>query len=251
MRIDVVTVFPEMVETVGRFGVTGRARERGRVELVCWNPRDFSHDRHRTVDDRPYGGGPGMVMTPAPISAAIAAALSAHERRVKVIYTSPAGRLLDDAGSRRLAEEPGLVILAGRYEGVDQRALDALVDEEWSIGDYVLSGGELAAMVMIDALTRHLPGVLGNEESASRDAFAAGMLGWPQYTRPESFSGADVPPVLLGGDHEAIRRWRLKQALGRTWMRRPDLLRKVILTTEMQELLCEFQDEQENEDRAT
>ena len=227
MRVDVITLFPAMFDALTQHGVTGRAIQRGMLHLGLWNVRDYAHDRHRTVDDRPYGGGPGMVMQVQPLREAIHAATAADATPVRVIYLSPQGRRLDQAGVRELAAVPRLILVAGRYEGVDERVLQADIDEEWSIGDYVLSGGELAAMVMIDAVARLLPGVLGHEDSAQQDSFAddgLGLLDYPHYTRPEEVDGKRVPEVLLSGDHQAIARWRQKQALGRTWLRRPDLL---------------------------
>lgn len=243
MRIDVISIFPPMFEAVTAYGVTGRAVARGLLTVEVWNPRDFTSDRNRTVDDRPYGGGPGMVMMAAPLAATLAAARAAQAPGVKVAYLSPEGRRLDQAGARELAARPGLILLAGRYEGVDERLLETAVDEEWSIGDYVLSGGELAAMVMIDACARLLPGVLGHEDSASQDSFSDGRLDCGHYTRPEEYAGRRVPEVLLSGNHEHIRRWRLKQSLGRTWLKRPDLLERLSLDTEQQRLLEEFQRE--------
>ncbi len=246
MEIAVVTLFPDMFKALTDYGVTGRAVQRGVVRLSGWNPRDYSEDRQRTVDDRPYGGGPGMVMRVEPLSAAIAAARQAVGEGSRVIYLSPQGRRLDQTGVNQLAALPGLVLVAGRYEGVDERVIATQVDEEWSIGDYVLSGGELAAMVIIDALTRRLPGTLGHEDSAQQDSFAEGLLEYPHYTRPEDSAGLKVPEVLLSGDHQAILRWRRKQALGRTWLRRPDLLKHLQLDQEQQKLLNEFIEEQGN-----
>ena len=245
MEIAVVTLFPEMFKSLTDYGVTGRAVQRGIVRLSCWNPREYSEDRHRSVDDRPYGGGPGMVMRVEPLSAAIVAARGAAGEGSRVIYLSPQGRRLDQAGVNELVALPGLVLVAGRYEGIDERVIVTQVDEEWSIGDYVLSGGELAAMVMIDALTRRLPGALGHEGSAQDDSFAEGLLEYPHYTRPEEVAGLRVPEVLLSGDHQAILRWRRKQALGRTWLRRPDLLKYLQLDQEQQKLLNEFIEEQD------
>jgi len=242
MRIDVVSVFPEMFQAVGAYGITGRAVRNGLLALHAWNPRDFSDDKHRSVDDRPYGGGPGMVMGAAPLARAIAAA-KAQQPQARVSYLSPQGRKLDHAGVIELAARPGVILVAGRYEGVDERLLETAVDEEWSIGDYVLSGGELAAMVIVDAVVRHLPGALGDEDSAAQDSFAGGLLDCPHYTRPEVYEQRRVPEVLLGGDHEKIRRWRLKQALGRTWLRRPDLLAARRLSSDERQLLEEFQRE--------
>ncbi len=245
MRFDVVTLFPEMVDHALRFGVTGRARERGLVRLFLWNPRDFTRDRHRTVDDRPYGGGPGMVMKVQPLQDAIRAAKAAGEVAARVVYLSPQGRCLEHEAVKRFAGMEGLILVSGRYEGVDQRLLENEIDEEWSIGDYVLSGGELAALVLIDAVTRLLPGVLGDAESARQDSHAQGLLDYPHYTRPEEIDGRRVPEVLLSGDHQAIARWRRKQALGRTWLRRPELLARRELTAEDLALLEEFKRELE------
>jgi len=250
MRIDVITLFPEaMVELTG-LGVTGRAIKEGQVELKTWNPRDFAEDRHRTVDDRPYGGGPGMVMKVEPLGSTIRAARKGQEElggNALVSLMSPQGRKLDQAGISELAGRQGLILVCGRYEGIDERLVELEIDEEWSIGDYVLSGGELAAAVIIDAVTRLLPGVLGHEQSAVEDSFVDGLLDHPHYTRPEMAGdmrdGGVVPEVLLSGDHEAIRRWRRKQALGRTWQRRPDLLEGRELDEEAKELLQEFRHE--------
>lgn len=242
MRIDVVSIFPAMFAAVQEYGVVGRALTQGAVEFKVWNPRDFSTDKHRNVDDRPYGGGPGMVMAAPPLAQAIAAA-KADNAGAKVAYVSPQGRRLNHAGVMDLAARRGLILVAGRYEGVDERVLDCCVDEEWSLGDYVLSGGELAAMVIIDAVTRQLPGSLGHADSAGADSFVDGLLDYPHYTRPEEYAGVPVPPVLLSGDHAAIRRWRLQQSLGRTWLRRPDLLAQLQLTEEQQRLLKQFQQE--------
>jgi tRNA (guanine37-N1)-methyltransferase len=242
MKIDIVSLFPPMFEAVTGYGITGRAIERKLLELRVWNPRDFTTDSYRRVDERPYGGGPGMVMLPGPLKAALGAARAGNPQ-AKVIYLSPQGRKLDQAGVLELSRRTGLILLAGRYEGVDERLLEAEVDEEWSIGDYVLSGGELAAMVMVDAVARQLPGVLGHEDSAAEDSFAAGLLDCPHYTRPEEFEGRRVPEVLLSGNHAEIRRWRLKQALGRTWERRPDLLEKIELDGEQKKLLDEYRRE--------
>lgn len=247
MRFDVITLFPEMVEHALRFGVTGRAKQRGLFELHLWNPRDFAHDRHRTVDDRPYGGGPGMVMKVQPLRDAIQAAKSASGAEAKVIYLSPQGRLLDQEAVKRFAALGSVILVAGRYEGIDQRVLDGYIDEEWSIGDYVLSGGELAALVVIDAVARLLPGALGDIDSAWQDSHVDGLLDHPHYTRPEEIDGRRVPEVLLSGDHQAIARWRRKQALGRTWLKRPDLLAKRALSAEEKILLEEFKRELEQQ----
>jgi tRNA (guanine37-N1)-methyltransferase len=238
--VGVVTLFPAMLAAVTDYGITGRAVARGLLEVHCWNPRDYAADRHRTVDDRPYGGGPGMVMLVEPLRAAIRAARAAAGSQARVLYLSPQGRRLDQPGVAELAARPRLILVAGRYEGVDERVIEAEVDEEWSIGDYVLSGGELGAMVVIDAVTRQLPGALGHAEAAGQDSFATGLLDCPHYTRPEEIDGRRVPEVLLSGNHAAIRRWRLRQALGRTWLRRPDVLRQLALDEEQQELLAEF-----------
>lgn len=240
LHAGIVTIFPEMFDAVTRWGITARALERGLLRVDLWNPRNFAGDRHRTVDDRPYGGGPGMVMKGQPLRAAIHAARAAMGEDTRVIYLSPQGRRLDQAGVAELARVRRLLMLCGRYEGVDERLVDSEVDAEWSVGDYVLSGGELAAMVVLDAVTRLLPGALGHEESAKQDSFADALLDCPHYTRPEEFAGRRVPAVLLTGDHEAVRRWRLKQALGRTWLRRPDLLARMTLDGEQQRLLDEF-----------
>lgn len=238
MRFDVVTLFPGMFEAM-REGIPGRALEQGLAELVAWNPRDYTHDVHRTVDDRPYGGGPGMVMKVEPLRAALEAA-KASAPTSPVFYMSPQGRRFDQAAAGRMAQLPGVILLAGRYEGIDERLIEALVDEEWSVGDYVLSGGELPAMVMMDSIIRLLPGALGHADSAQQDSFNDGLLDCPHYTRPEEVLGHRVPEVLTSGNHEQIRRWRLRQALGRTWLRRPDLLQGRELSEEEQELLEDF-----------
>ena len=240
MQIALVSLFPEMFAAVSDHGVTGRAIRQGLVGLSCCNPRDYTTDRHRTVDDRPYGGGPGMLMMIDPLQQAIAAARAALGAGPRVIYLSPQGRRFDHRKAVELARQPGLVLIAGRYEGVDERLLEAEVDEELSIGDYVLSGGELAAMVVIDAVIRQLPGVLGHELSAREDSFVDGLLDCPHYTRPEVYQGRQVPDVLLSGNHEQIRRWRLKQALGRTLERRPDLLSGRAMKPEEEQLLAEY-----------
>lgn len=240
MRFDVVTLFPQMVNDVAGVGVLGRAIKTGLIELACWNPRDYAHDRHRKVDDRPFGGGPGMLMKVQPLRDAIHAARAASPA-AKVIYLSPQGNKLDQAGVRQLAQQPALILVAGRYEGIDERIIDMEIDEEWSIGDYVLSGGELAAMVVIDAVSRMIPGVLGDDESAVRDSFMDGLLDCPHYTRPEDIDGQRVPEVLLSGNHRDIETWRMQQALGKTWLKRPDLLASLKLTDEQRRLLDEFQ----------
>ena len=247
MRIDVITLFPESMEDLTGVGVTGRAIRDGKVELRAWNPRDWADDRHRTVDDRPYGGGPGMVMAVEPLSSAIRAVRKKQPAGTAVSLMSPQGRTLDQAGIEELAGRQGLILVCGRYEGIDERIIETEIDEEWSIGDYVISGGERAAAVIIDAVTRLLPGVLGDEQSAVEDSFVDGLLDHPHYTRPEVAGGKAVPEVLLSGDHEAIRRWRRKQALGKTWLRRPDLLQDRVLDEEAKLLLKEFRDELEND----
>ena len=247
MKIDVISLFPPMFEAVTNYGITGRAIKNGLLSLRVWNPRDYTEDRHRSVDDRPYGGGPGMVMMVEPLAKAIAAARSEQASGVKVIYLSPQGRKLDHAGVMELSQREGLILLAGRYEGIDERLLETEVDEEWSIGDYVLSGGELAAMVVVDAIARQMPGALGDEDSAQQDSFVDGLLDYEHYTRPEAYSGRVVPEVLLSGDHEKIRRWRLKRSLGRTWLRRPDLLERLELDSEQKHLLEEFKQEYSRE----
>lgn len=244
MHFGVVTLFPEMVGTVAEFGVVGRAQRNGLVTLGLENPRDHTSDVHRTVDDRPYGGGPGMVMKYEPLAGAIAAARARAPEGSPVVYLSPQGRVFDQARARRYAGLPGLVLLAGRYEGVDERLIESQVDEEVSLGDFVLSGGEIAAMAVIDAVVRLLPGVLGDEASAAQDSFMEGLLDCPHYTRPEAIEGRAVPDVLLSGDHAAIARWRLKQALGRTYERRPDLVDRLALTDEQQALLDDYLKEQ-------
>ncbi len=243
MQIGVVTLFPEMFEALACCGITGRAIQEGHLSLRCWNPRDLTFDFHRTVDDRPYGGGPGMVMRVEPLASTIKAARAELGSDTSVVYLTPQGRRLDQEGVTRLADRHTLILVAGRYEGIDERVVETEIDEEWSIGDYVLSGGELAAMVVIDAVTRLLPGTLGHQDSAGEDSFFSGLLDCPHYTRPEVAAGLKVPEVLLGGNHEAIRRWRLKQAIGRTWERRPDLLEKLALDEEQRKLLHEYKRE--------
>ena len=240
MRIALVSLFPEMFAAVSEHGVVGRAIKQDRVELSHSNPRDYTADVHRTVDDRPYGGGPGMLMKIDPLQQAIVAAKEEAGPGAKVIYLSPQGKRFDHSKALELSACEALIMVAGRYEGVDERLIAAAVDEELSIGDYVLSGGELAAMVVIDAVTRQLPDVLGHACSAEEDSFVNGLLDCPHYTRPESFEGREVPEVLLSGNHEAIRRWRLKQSLGRTQERRPDLLQGRAMTPEEETLLAEY-----------
>lgn len=247
IQFDVVTLFPEMFAALTGSGVTQRARERGLYGLVTWNPRDFSSNAYRSVDDRPYGGGPGMVMMAEPLAKAVRAArqrqASCGLHRIRTIYLSPQGRPLTQRIVEELGGFEGLVLLAGRYEGVDERLLDDEVQDEISIGDYVLSGGELPAMVLMDALIRRIPGALNDAESVQQESFSAGLLDCPQYTRPEVFEGESVPSVLLSGHHAAIERWRMKQALGRTWRRRPDLLSKLQLSAEQSMLLEEYKSE--------
>ena len=240
MRFDIVTLFPDMFQALTDHGVTGRAVKQEKVSIQCWNPRDFTHDNYQTVDDRPYGGGPGMLMKIQPLKDAIHAAKAAAGEGAKVIYMSPQGRKLDQRGAEQLAQQQKLILVAGRYEGIDERLIETEIDEEWSLGDFVLSGGEMAAMTMMDAVIRLVPGVLGHELSAQQDSFSDGLLDCPHYTRPEHYEGQAVPDVLLSGNHEKIRQWRLKQSLGRTWQRRPDLLDALELTNEQQRLLTEY-----------
>jgi tRNA (guanine37-N1)-methyltransferase len=247
VRFDVITLFPPMFEAVTHYGITRRAWEEGRFALHVWNPRDFTQDSYRTVDDRPYGGGPGMVMLAEPLEKAIGAArVAQHKDGVshgKVLCLSPQGRRLDHALVKQLSAQPGLILLAGRYEAIDERLIARQVDEEISIGDYVVSGGELPAMVLIDAVVRQLPGALHDWDSAQQDSFVAGLLDCPHYTRPEVYHGVAVPSVLISGDHSKIERWRRKQALGRTWQRRPDLLAQAQLSAADARLLDEFKQE--------
>jgi tRNA (guanine37-N1)-methyltransferase len=246
VRIDVVTLFPEMVSQACGYGITGRARERGLWELGVWNPRDFATDAYRTIDDRPYGGGPGMVMTAAPLARALEAARAAQAAAGIVgavtLYLSPAGSPLTHRAVMDIAQGAarGVTLLAGRYEGVDQRLIEREVDKEVSIGDFVVSGGELPALLLIDAIVRLLPGALNDAESARQESFADGLLDCPHYTRPERYDGERVPAVLLSGDHAAIRRWRLMQALGRTWERRPEMLASRVMSAEERALLDEY-----------
>jgi tRNA (guanine37-N1)-methyltransferase len=243
MRIDVVTLFPEFIDTAAKVGVVGRAQERGLLTVQGWNPRDYATDNYRTVDERPYGGGPGMVMLIDPLRDAINAARKADEKPAKVIYLSPQGTRLTQDKVRELAAAQRLIFLCGRYEAVDERLIEHEVDEEISIGDYVLSGGELAAAVLIDAIGRLQDGALNDAQSAQQDSFSDGLLDCPHYTRPERHELGEVPAVLMSGDHAAIRRWRRKQALGRTWLRRPDLVARKQLTPEENKFLQEFQED--------
>ena len=240
MWVGVISLFPEMFRSVTDFGVTGQAVKKGLLSIETWNPRDFTHDKHRTVDDRPYGGGPGMLMMVQPLRDAIKTAKQAAPGKTKVIYLSPQGRKLDQKGVEELATNVNLLLICGRYEGVDERIIQQEVDEEWSIGDFVLTGGELPAMTLIDAVVRFVPGVLGDFASAEEDSFANGWLDCPHYTRPELLDGQEVPAVLMSGNHKEISRWRLKQSLGRTWLRRPELLENLALTDDQEFLLAEF-----------
>jgi tRNA (guanine37-N1)-methyltransferase len=239
MQYGVITLFPEIMQSL-QYGVVGRALNKNLISVQCWNPRDFANDNYQTVDDVPYGGGPGMVLKYQPVADATKTAKQSLGTQSKVIYLSPQGRKLDHQGVKQLAAESPLIFLAGRYEGIDQRVIDNIVDEQWSLGDYVLSGGELAACVMIDCITRLLPGVLGDEQSAQQDSFVEGLLDHSHYTRPETIANMVVPNVLLSGDHQAIANWRLQQALGNTWRYRPDLLEKLALTDEQRLLLDAF-----------
>ena len=240
MWVGVISLFPEMFSTITNYGVTGQAVKKGLLSVDTWNPRDFTHDKHRTVDDRPYGGGPGMLMMVQPLRDAIHTAKKSAKGQAKVIYLSPQGRKLDQAGVEELAQTENLILICGRYEGVDERIIQQEVDEEWSIGDFVLTGGELPAMTLIDAVVRFVPGVLGDFASAEEDSFANGWLDCPHYTRPELLDGHEVPSVLMSGNHQEISRWRLKQSLGRTWLRRPELLENLALTDDQEFLLAEF-----------
>ncbi|WP_439239526.1 tRNA (guanosine(37)-N1)-methyltransferase TrmD [Lonepinella sp. BR2919] len=250
MFIGIVTLFPDMFKAITEFGVTGRAVKQHLLDVQCVNPRDFTWDKHHTVDDRPYGGGPGMLMMVQPLRDAIHQAkqqAKAHHKsghKAKVIYLSPQGRKLDQAGVKELAQNEQLILVCGRYEGIDERLIQTEIDEEWSIGDYVLTGGELPAMTLIDAVARFIPGVLGKQASAEEDSFATGLLDCPHYTRPEVLDGLTVPPILMSGHHEEIRKWRLKQSLERTWLRRPELLEKLALTDEQKKLLAQIKKEQ-------
>jgi tRNA (guanine37-N1)-methyltransferase len=239
MKIALITLFPEMIEALTDYGISGRAVDKGLVEISSFNPRDFTEDSHATVDDRPYGGGPGMVMMIEPLRKAISAAKDWIQGEPLVVYLSPQGKVLQQSAVNQFATQQSLILIAGRYEGIDERLIELEVDQEWSIGDYVLSGGELPAMVFMDALIRQLPGALGHRESASQDSFAEGILDCPHYTRPDQYEGLDVPEVLLSGNHEKIRQWRLKQSLLRTKQRRPDLLDRLELDDEQKALLKE------------
>lgn len=243
MWIGIISLFPEMFKAITEFGVTGRAVKQNLLQVRCYNPRDFTFDKHRTVDDRPYGGGPGMLMMVQPLRDAIQQAKSDAGAGVKVIYLSPQGRKLEQAGVKELSQNDKIILVCGRYEGIDERLIQTEIDEEWSVGDYVLTGGELPAMTLIDAVARFIPGVLGKQASAQEDSFAEGLLDCPHYTRPEVLQGLAVPPVLMSGNHEEIRKWRLKQSLQRTWLRRPELLEKLALTDEQRKLLKQIKAE--------
>ena len=246
MQLGIVTLFPEMFAAVTEHGISGRAVRSGLMNLELFNPRDYTTDKHRTVDDKPFGGGPGMLMKTEPLIASIAAARQVVSQKqtvgekARVIYLSPQGKTLKQDSIIDLAKRESMVLLCGRYQGIDNRVLENEIDEEWSLGDFVISGGELAAMTLIDAMTRFQPGALGDEGSALEDSFSNGLLHSPEYTRPQSIAGSDVPEVLLSGDHEAIRKWRLKQSLGATWLKRPDLLQAMSLEIEQEELLEQF-----------
>ena len=246
MQLGIVTLFPEMFAAVTEHGISARAVRSGLMNLELFNPRDYTTDKHRTVDDKPFGGGPGMLMKTEPLIASIAAARQVVSQKqtvgekARVIYLSPQGKTLKQDSIIDLAKRESMVLLCGRYQGIDNRVLENEIDEEWSLGDFVISGGELAAMTLIDAMTRFQPGALGDEGSALEDSFSNGLLHSPEYTRPQSIAGSDVPEVLLSGDHEAIRKWRMKQSLGATWLKRPDLLQAMSLEIEQEELLKQF-----------
>lgn len=244
MWFGIISLFPDMFSSL-EYGITGRALKENLIQVHCWNPRDFTQNKHRNVDDRPYGGGPGMVMMAQPLQDAIHTAKQAAPKPPRVIHLSPQGKRFDQHAAEDMLKKENLLMIAGRYEGIDERLLQLEVDEEWSIGDYVLSGGELAAMTIIDAVTRLIPGALGHEDSATEDSWSSGLLKYPQYTRPDMFQGLTVPDVLMGGNHQLIERWRLKQSLGRTWQKRPDLLAKKTLSQLELELLAEFAKEHE------
>jgi len=239
MQAGIITLFPEMFAAISEFGISSRAVRDGLIDLSFWNPRDYTEDKHQTVDDRPYGGGPGMLMKTEPLELAISAAREALPG-ARVIYLTPQGKPLDQQGINKLAAQESVILICGRYEGIDERVIERQVDEELSLGDFVLSGGELAAMACLDAMIRLQPSALGHEDSADQDSFMNGLLDCPHYTRPEEYAGKTVPPVLLSGDHEAIRVWRLKQSLGTTWQKRPDLLEEITLTDEQQTLLHQY-----------
>ncbi len=243
MFIGIISLFPEMFKAITEFGVTGRAVKQNLLQVRCYNPRDFTYDKHKTVDDRPYGGGPGMLMMVQPLRDAIRMAKTEAGEGVKVIYLSPQGRKLNQAGVKELSLNQKLILVCGRYEGIDERLIETEIDEEWSIGDYVLTGGEIPAMALIDAVARFIPGVLGKQASAEEDSFAEGLLDCPHYTRPEMLDGLTVPSVLMSGNHKEIRQWRLKKSLERTWLRRPELLESLALTDEQAKLLKQIKSE--------
>ncbi len=242
MRIDVITLFPEMVEQVVKYGVVGRAADQSLISLECWNPRNYTLDKHRTVDDRPYGGGPGMLMKVQPLEETIQAVREKNPQ-AQLVYLSPQGKPVDQDMLAKQINTGSVIFLCGRYEGIDERLVQQEVDQEWSIGDYIISGGELAAMVCIDAMTRLIPGALGHEQSAQQDSFSDGLLDHPHYTRPEEYKGMKVPEVLMNGNHRHIEDWRERQSLGRTWQRRPDLLELKVLDDRQLALLNDFKDE--------
>jgi tRNA (guanine37-N1)-methyltransferase len=242
VRIDVITLFPEMVEQVVKYGVVGRAADQSLINLECWNPRNYTLDKHRTVDDRPYGGGPGMLMKVQPLEETIQAVREKNPQ-AQLVYLSPQGKPVDQDMLAKQINTGSVIFLCGRYEGIDERLVQQEVDQEWSIGDYIISGGELAAMVCIDAMTRLIPGALGHEQSAQQDSFSDGLLDYPHYTRPEEYKGMKVPEVLMNGNHRHIEDWRERQSLGRTWQRRPDLLELKVLDDRQLALLNDFKDE--------
>jgi tRNA (guanine37-N1)-methyltransferase len=239
MWIGLITLFPDMFAALN-YGITGRAIENNLLQMQCWNPRDYTTNKHRNVDDRPYGGGPGMIMMAQPLQDAVYAAKNAAPDKPWVVHLTPQGKHFSQGAAEELIKKKNIILIAGRYEGIDERFLQSEIDAEWSIGDYVLSGGELAAMTMIDVMTRLIPGALGHEDSVAQDSLSSGLLKYPQYTRPDVFQGMEVPKVLLSGNHQDIERWRLKQSLGKTWLKRPDLLMKMNLDKFQLALLMEF-----------
>lgn len=242
MWFGVVSLFPEMFQALD-VGITGRAQKDQLLKIEHWNPRDFALDKHKTVDDHPYGGGPGMVMMAEPLQAAIHAAKQSAPSSPTVVYLSPQGKRFDQAAAEQFVAKKAVIFVAGRYEGIDERVIEQNIDEEWSLGDFILTGGELAAMTMIDAITRLIPGAVGDEDSVTLDSLTSGLLKYPQYTRPETLGEAAVPKVLLSGHHKKIAEWRLKQSLGRTWLKRPDLLNNHILSKKESNLLADFMKE--------
>lgn len=242
MQIGVVTLFPEMFAALTDFGISGRAFRNELLQLNFWNPRDYATDKHRTVDDKPFGGGPGMLMKTEPMVQAIREAKQSLPS-AKVAYLSPQGAKITDASVQEIAKRQELILVCGRYQGLDQRVIDAEIDEEWSLGDFVLSGGEIPAMALLDAVSRFQPGALGDKASAQQDSFSNGLLHSPEYTRPACFEGADVPALLLSGDHAKIEQWRLQQSLGATWLKRPELLEELELSQQQKDLLASFKDE--------